>query len=131
MSNKLTSETSLSDNAIVETSDTTSLETENVETSDTANQESENVETSETTSQESENAETSDTIHSWDSFSTTSHETRFNTFENDGFITFSNVQDDDVGTEDSYSLISLESNESNLSGNFIVYSENEEGKTYE
>ena len=69
----------------------------------------------------------SETIKSYDTFSQTSQETIFNRFENDGFIMFENIQDESViTTEDSFSLASLESSESNLSGNFIVDEEEEE-----
>ena len=67
----------------------------------------------------------SETIQSYDTFSETSQETMFNRFENDGFIMFETIQDESVGTEDSFSLVSLEWSESNLSRNFIV-DENEE-----
>ena len=79
----------------------------------------------------------SETIQSYNTFSETSQETMFNRFENDGFIMFETIQDESVGTKDSFSLASPETSESNLSGNFNVDKNEEEeceseceGKTF-
>ena len=68
-------------------------------TSDTVNNTITTTTTTTTTSQD-----TSDTvsisIHTWDSFSMTSHQTRYNTFEVDNFIEFDKVGDTDMGSSD-------------------------------
>ena len=100
------------------TTTTTTITSQDIVTSYTPSQD---IVTSDTASDTA-----SISIHSLDSFSTRSHEKRYNTFEVNNFIKFDKVEETDIGTSDSFSLRSIESNQSALSGDFIVNSGEEE-----